>query len=101
METDNLAERAAALGDRLAAGFQAALANINGITEIRHKGLMLGIELDRPCAELVKQGLDNGILINVTAERVVRLLPALIITDAQADQIVEQVSQLIVNFLQG
>ena len=62
---------------------------------------MLGIELDRPCAELVKQGLDNGILINVTAERVVRLLPALIITDAQADQIVEQVSQLIVNFLQG
>ncbi len=101
MEGDKLEQRATVLGDRIAADFQARLANIKGVVQIRHKGLMLGIELDRPCTELVKQGIDNGILINVTAERVVRLLPALIITDTDADQITTKVSQLIANFLQG
>ena len=101
METGKLEQRASVLGDRIASGLQAKLADTKGVVELRHKGLMIGIELDRPCIELVKLALDSGILINVTAERVVRLLPALIISDAQADKIVEMVSQLIVSFLQG
>lgn len=60
---------------------------------------MIGIQLDRPCAELVKAGLDAGILINVTAGDVIRLLPPLIISDEQADQIVKMVSDLIRSFV--
>jgi acetylornithine aminotransferase len=60
---------------------------------------MIGIELDRPCGELVDRALQCGLLINVTAERVVRLLPPLILTDKQADMIVEQVSDLVRDFL--
>ena len=59
---------------------------------------MLGIELDRPCAELMQRALDRKLLINVTADTVVRLLPPLILTDAQADEIVTDVSQLILEF---
>lgn len=99
MESDKLDQRATALGNRISTGFAANLADVEGVIEIRHKGLMIGIELDRPCATLVKQALDDGILINVTADSVVRLLPPLIISDAQADQIVEKVSQLITQFL--
>jgi acetylornithine aminotransferase len=62
---------------------------------------MIGIELDRPCGELVGRAMQGGLLINVTAERVVRLLPPLILTDKQADMIVEQVSDLIRDFLAG
>jgi acetylornithine aminotransferase len=72
-----------------------------GVTEIRGRGLMIGIELDRPCTELVGKALAQGLLINVTAERVVRLLPPLITTEKQADMIVEQVSDLICRFLEG
>jgi len=62
---------------------------------------MIGIELDRPCTELVGKALAQGLLLNVTAERVVRLLPPLITTEKQADIIVEQVSDLICRFLEG
>jgi acetylornithine aminotransferase len=62
---------------------------------------MLGIELDRPCLDLVGQALAAGILINVTAERVVRLLPPLILKDTEAEQIVEQVTELITRFLKA
>ena len=62
---------------------------------------MIGIELDRPCAELVGKALAQGLLINVTAERVIRLLPPLITTVKQADIIIEQVSELIHEFLTG
>ena len=67
--------------------------------DIRGKGLMLAIELDRPCKELMQRALDAGLLIYVTAEKVVRLLPPLIISDTEADQIVSTVSQLIGDFL--
>jgi acetylornithine aminotransferase len=60
---------------------------------------MLGIELDRPCGDLVSHALEQGLLINVTADSVVRLLPPLIISDAEADQIVATVSALINDFL--
>ena len=62
---------------------------------------MLGIELDRPCNELVRTALDAGLLINVTYDNIVRMLPPLIITDEQADSIVSTLSPLIRNFLKG
>ncbi len=98
-EKDKLAARATALSERIISGFKDKLKDNNAVVDIRAKGLMIGIQLDRPCAELVKAGLDAGILINVTAGDVVRLLPPLIITDEQADKIVELVSELISKFV--
>ena len=98
-ENDKLAERATALSERILSGFKDKLKDNNAVVDIRAKGLMIAVQLDRPCAELVKAGLDAGILINVTAGDVVRLLPPLIITDEQADKIIEMVSELICNFI--
>jgi len=98
-EKDNLAERAARLNEKILSGFKEQLKDLDAVVEIRGKGLMIGIQLDRPCAELVKAGLDAGILINVAAGDVVRLLPPLIISDKQADQIVTMVSKLIREFV--
>ena len=70
-----------------------------GVLDIRGAGLMIGIELDRPCAELVKQALAAGLLINVTADRVVRLLPALTFTAENAHQLVDTLAPLIIEFL--
>ena len=61
--------------------------------------MLLAIELDRPCAELVKLSLEQGLLINVTAERVVRLLPPLVMTDDQADQLVDKLSEIVRQYL--
>jgi acetylornithine/N-succinyldiaminopimelate aminotransferase len=66
---------------------------------VRGDGLMIGIELDRPCGDLVKRGLDAGLLINVTADKVVRLLPALVMTDAEAAELVAALVKLIKEFL--
>jgi len=98
-EKDCLAERATALGDKIIFGFKESLKDLDAVVEIRGKGLMIGIQLDRPCAELVKAGLDAGILINVAAGDVIRLLPPLIISDKQADKIVTMVSELIRKFV--
>jgi acetylornithine aminotransferase len=99
MEQQQCVANAAKLGAHLLTGFSAALAGLNGVIDIRGLGLMIGIELDRPCGELVRKAVAQGLLINVTADRVVRLLPPLILTDKQADMIVEQVSNLIREFL--
>ena len=99
IEQQQLTQRAAELGSRLADGFIKQLSDQDGIKEIRGFGLMIGIELDRECGELVKQALAQNILINVTAGNVVRLLPPLILTDSQADQIIDVVSKLILSFL--
>ncbi len=99
MQEDNLQQRAAELGDYFQQGFSAALAaqiEQAKVLDIRGKGLMIGIELDRACSELVKQALDKKLLINVTADSVVRLLPALITTNEQADEIITLVSELII-----
>lgn len=96
---DGLVERAAQLGQRLLDGFRQRLAEVAGVVDIRGQGLMLGIELDRPCADLMQQGLLRKLLVNVTADKVVRLLPPLIISDAQAEEIVTGVSDLIIDFL--
>ena len=79
--------------------FRERLGGHAGVREVRGHGLMLGIVLEQPCAELVKEALAAGLLINVTADRVVRLLPPLIMSDAEADAIVDRVSALIEQFL--
>ena len=99
IETEKLVANAGILGRKLRTGFIDNLSGTTGVTDIRGSGLMIGIELDRPCGELVRTALDRGLLINVTAERVVRLLPPLITSDHQAEMIVEKVSDLIHEFL--
>ncbi len=101
LEKEHLAERAADLGQYLLDSFQKQLADIGGMVSIRGKGLMIGIELDRDCGDLVKLALDKKLLINVTAGNVIRLLPPLILTDAEADQIVSVLSELVINYLQN
>lgn len=95
IQREHLVERAAEAGARLAAGLEHALSGQNCVVEIRGRGLMIGIELDRPCAELVGMALERGLLINVTAERVVRLLPPLIISNEQIDEVAGTLGSLI------
>lgn len=95
IEQESLVERAAILGQRMRDGFAQQLEGNPHLVEIRGQGLMIGIELDAPCSELVGHALEQKLLINVTADSVVRLLPPLILSDEEADQIVEQVSTLI------
>ena len=80
-------------------GLNNRLAGQSGIREIRGKGLMIGVELDRPCQELVSMALDQRLLINVTAGNVIRLLPPLILSDDEADQIIEIVGDTVSSFL--
>ena len=101
IERDGLLARAEVLGRRLRENFASALAGLPGLKEIRGSGLMIGLELDRPCGELVKQALAAGLLINVTADSVVRLLPSLTMSDAEADELVARLSALIKSFLQA
>lgn len=98
-EKNNIVEHAAKIGDKILSELNKSLKDTNEIVDIRGKGMIIGIELDRPCGELVKQALTQGLLINVAAERVIRLLPPLIISDAEAQQLVEQLSGLIRNFV--
>ncbi len=95
----NLAQRADELGARILAGLADALQEQAGIEEIRGKGLLIGIELDRPCGELVGRALEKRLLINVTADSVIRLLPPLIMSDAEADRLVAELGALIRDFL--
>ena len=96
---EKLDKRAAALGQRLLTGFQQVLGNVPGVKEIRGRGLMLAIELDRPCKEVLTLALGAGLLINVTADTVVRLLPPLILTDAEADEIIARLAPVVRAFL--
>ena len=96
---DKLDQRAEYLGKLLLDGLRTALNEVAGVKSIRGKGMMIGIELDRDCAELVKMALAEHLLINVTAGNVIRLLPPLIITDEQALLVVKIVSKLVKQFL--
>ena len=98
MEKNNLCANAANMGQYLLQQFQQALSSVEGVVDIRGKGLMIGIELDKSCPELVKQALEYKLLINVTADKTIRLLPPLILTKEQADEIIQTVSILIKTF---
>jgi len=99
IEKQGICEHVEKMGLRFLNGFQSALQGISNVKEIRAKGLMVGIELDRPCAELVKLALKEHLLINVTADKTIRLLPPLIINETQVDEIIQILSTLIRKFL--
>lgn len=99
LEQGDYAARAEVLGTRMRRALHDRLHLVTGVVAVRGLGLLLGVELDRPCAVLVERALAEGLLINVTAERVIRLLPPLIITDEQADEIVSAVTRLTIDFL--
>jgi acetylornithine aminotransferase len=98
LDAENLIEQAAQKGDGISLAFKEQLEANEHVVDIRHKGLMIGIELDRPCAELVQAALQQKLLINVTNERTIRLLPPLIINEQQITQLVETLSALIHTF---
>ena len=98
LHEQQLSTRAAVLGARMLQGFTKKLAGLPSVKEIRVKGLMIGIELTHDCRKLTALALERGLLINVTHDKVIRLLPALIISDAEADQIVDGVSLLVAEF---
>ena len=101
MREQRLDLRATELGATMLAGFRERLGDQDGIREIRGKGLMFGLELELDCSELVRLALERRLLINVTRGNVVRLLPPLIISDEEAEQVVGGVSDLISSYLSG
>jgi acetylornithine/N-succinyldiaminopimelate aminotransferase len=101
LEQDKLPAHADKLGKFIHQGFTTALQGVNGVKEIRGQGLMIGIELDRPCGDLVKLALANGLLINVTADNVIRLLPPLVMKQDEAQQLLDILCPLIKEFLQS
>jgi len=95
IERDNLVARAASLGEWLRARLAQALDAQPHVRDVRGRGLMIGIELDRDCAELVADARDRGVLLNVTADRTVRLLPPLILSDRDAERLADVVRDII------
>ena len=95
IEKLGLAKRAGELGDRMMGQFRERLGHLNSVKDIRGMGLMIGIELSSPCGDLVGKALEKGILINVAADSVIRLLPPLTITDEEAEQICDIVCELV------
>jgi acetylornithine aminotransferase len=100
IEQENLLPRILELSQRFQTGFK-PLTELSGVREVRIQGLMIGIELEQPCAQLVKMALAQQLLINVTAERVIRLLPPFILSDNQADEIIFKLNHLIENFVKN
>jgi len=99
IEKEGLMKNAQAMGHVIMDGLKRELAGTAGVKDIRGMGLMMGIELDRPCGEIVKQALDAGLVINVTADKVIRLLPPLIIRKNEAEMLVEILAPLVKRFL--
>lgn len=100
IESENILENARVRGEAIRTGLRAALAGVHGVVDIRGEGMMIGVELDRPCGELVGVARDAGVLINVTADKVIRLVPPLIYGDAEVAALVESVSSIVKNYLQ-
>ncbi|MFZ3088928.1 MAG: aspartate aminotransferase family protein [Methylotenera sp.] len=99
IEQDGLRANAEKIGNLIREGFNAELKETKGVVAVRNAGLMIGIELDRPCTDLVKMALEAKLLINVTAEKVIRLLPPLVMNEDEARELVQRLSVLIKAFL--
>ena len=99
LEQEALAERAEALGRRLSRGLAKTFQGVSGVRTIRGRGLMIGIELTENCPALVERALQARLLINVTAGNVIRLLPPLIISDREADEIVSRLGLVVQDYL--
>ena len=99
IEDEGLCAHAEKMGELIKLGFQTAFADTPAVKVVRNAGLMIGIELDRPCGELVKLALEAKLLINVTADKVVRLLPPLVIKQDEAQELVRRLSDVIKAFL--
>ncbi len=98
LDKENIIEQVEPKGSQLVNSFIKKLKHNPSVSNIRNKGLMIGIDLDTPCAELVKIAQENGLLINVTADKTIRLLPPLIINSEQIELLAETLSQLIEEF---
>lgn len=99
MEEDGLLENAARVGAHLRGALERELGQLEGVVEIRGQGLMIGMELARPCGVLTQRAAEAGLLISVTADTVVRLLPPMIMTEPQADEVVRILAPLVRSFL--
>ncbi|MBD3777301.1 MAG: aminotransferase class III-fold pyridoxal phosphate-dependent enzyme, partial [Thiotrichales bacterium] len=99
MEIHNHISKVAEKGAALVAKFREALDGQAGVVQVRGKGYMIGIQLDRPCGELVSKALEQGLLINVTRMDTIRLLPTFVMTQEQTEQLLSQLTQLIKEFL--
>ena len=100
IETEGLLENVRVRGEAIRAGLRQALDGVHGVIDIRGEGMMIGVELDRPCGELVGVARDAGVLINVTADKVIRLVPPFIYGDAEVAALVESVARVVKNHLQ-
>ena len=99
IEKDGLLEHATRMGEVIQGGLKKELAGVAGVKEVRGMGLMIGVELDRPCGDIVKRALAAGLVTNVTADKVIRLLPPLVIKEEEAKQLVALLAPVIKAFL--
>lgn len=99
MEEEQLLAHTTRVGQYLKAALQTALSDLDGVVEVRGQGLIIGIELNKPCGALLGLGTDAGLLFSVTADTVIRLVPPLIMTEAEADEVVALLKPLIQQFL--
>ncbi len=95
MEEDGLLAHATVVGDYLKTKLQAELGSLEGFVEVRGQGLMIGVELTKPCGQLIGQAAEAGLLISVTADTVIRIVPPLILTQQEADEIVTKLKPLV------
>src|SRR6267378_828064 len=99
IKEDGLLANAARVGEAIRGGLSEVHGGESGVAEIRGMGLMVGLELTRHCGELVKEALDAGLVINVTADNVIRMLPPLVMTPAEGRMVVERLAPLVQSFL--
>jgi acetylornithine aminotransferase len=100
IESEGLLENASRQEARIRQGLERHLGDVRGVIEIRGRGLMLGVALDRPCGQIVGQALQAGLVLNVTADSVIRLLPPLIFQDEHSDLLVETLAPLVRSLLE-
>jgi acetylornithine/N-succinyldiaminopimelate aminotransferase len=100
MQDEGLVANAVKVGDAIRNGLAASLAGVEGVVEIRGMGMMIGVELDRPCGEIVKMALARGLVTNVTAENVIRILPPLVMSEVEGRQVVERLAPIVREFLE-